>query len=191
MKRARTGYSSKRMKISYCEFHTTLKTNYYRMKLITKFGYLAVFSLIILLSSCVNNEVTSISLSKQDLDMKLGQSDSLNVEVGFTGDINKQPVTLSVADSKIASVALGVSQDESKTTSTKFTKNIVIKALSTGSTTATIQVGSKTTKLNITVTQTSIIFNHIKVINYGPVFYDFYDINNNYYSVEIASGTAT
>lgn len=161
------------------------------MNSLTKIGYLFVLSLIILFSSCVSNEVTSILLSKQDLALKLGQSDSLNLVVGFSGDINKQPVTLSVADSKIASVALGVSQDDTKTTSTSFTKNIVVKAVSTGTTTVTVQVGSMTTKMTVAITQTSITFNQISAINNGPVFYDLYDIDNNYFSVQLTSGTAS
>jgi hypothetical protein len=160
------------------------------MKSLINIGYLAVISLIFLFSSCVKDEVNSISLSKQDLAMKLGQSDSLNLTVSFTGDINKQPVTFSVVDSKIASVALGVSQDETKTTSTSFTKNIVVKAVSTGSTTVTVQVGSNTTKITVAITQTSVTFNQISAINYGPIFYDMYDIDHNYYSVQLTSGTA-
>lgn len=160
------------------------------MKSLINIGYLAVISLIFLFSSCVKDEVNSISLSKQDLAMKLGQSDSLNLTVSFTGDINKQPVTFSVADSKIASVALGVSQDETKTTSTSFTKNIVVTALSTGSTTVTVQVGSKTTTITVAITQTSLLLSRLSAVNYGPALYDMYDIDHNYYSIEIASGTA-
>ena len=161
------------------------------MKSLSKIVFLFTAVLLLSLSACTNDEVTSISLTKQELNLKVGKPDSLNVVVNFTGDINKQPVTLSVADPKIASAAFGISQDETKTTKTSFTKNIVITALSTGSTSVTILVGSKTTKLTVTITQTSLTFNQIAVINYGPVFYDLHDIDNNYYSVNLTSGTAS
>ncbi|HLP04593.1 MAG TPA: hypothetical protein VK152_04110 [Paludibacter sp.] len=159
------------------------------MKYLTKIGFFSILSLIFLFSSCEKDEVTSISLSRQNLTMKLGQSDSLDVTVKFTGEIDKQPVTLSVADSKIASATLGVSQGKSKSSEGSFSKNIVIKSLSPGTTTVNIQVGTKTTSVTVSITQTNITFIKASLTNYGPILYDSYDIDNNYNSVEFSSGT--
>lgn len=158
------------------------------MKSFIKLYLVPLMVLTCIFSSCTKDEVTSLSLSDQSLSLKLGQSDSLDVIVGYSGDVNKQPVSVSVSDSKIASAQLGVSQDETKNTSSSFQKNIVITALSTGTTTVNVQVGSKSISLTVTVTQTTITVSNVDLINYGPVFDE---VDNNFMIIQMVPNTFT
>ncbi len=136
----------------------------------------AFFTLILLLtlSSCAKNEVTNITLSKSSMAMKVGQSDSVITTITISGDLTKQPVTWTAGNSKIITVTEGVSTDKTSKGET-ISKTIVVTALSTGSTTLTINAGEKTAVCQINVSQTNYSFGKILTSNWG----DYYDTGNN------------
>lgn len=127
---------------------------------------LLIIAAVFLFSSCVKNEVTGISLSKQQISLKLGQSDSLEAVVTYSGEMNNAPVTISVSDSKIVSAKLSDSQGV-PTSSEAFTRNVVFSSLSPGTTTVTISAGSKNMVCTVTVTQATLSMTQSLVINYG------------------------
>lgn len=158
------------------------------MKSFLKMYLVPLVVLACVFSSCTKDEVTSLSLSNQSMALKLGQSDSLNVIVGYSGDMSKQPVSVSVSDSKIASAQLAVSQDESKNTSSSFRKNIVVTALSTGNTTVNVQVGAKTITLSVAVTQTTLKISAVELTKFGPIFDA---VDNNFMIMQLVPNTFT
>ena len=158
------------------------------MRLPIKSSFLAIFAILVSFSSCVNNEVTEISLNKSTISFNVGQSDSVVASLTINGDITKIPLTFSVSDTKIASVkesVLNSSNKQSKTGSAE--KTIIITALKSGSTTLTINTGGKTTSCTINVSQRNLTFTSSVVSNYG----DTYDIGNNNYDMYLLENGLT
>ncbi|WP_243348853.1 hypothetical protein [Parabacteroides sp. FAFU027] len=125
----------------------------------------AMAFLLFLLSSCVKDEVTSIKLNNQQLSIKLGQTDSLEAVVSYSGEMNNAPVTISVGDSKILSASL--SDTKRVQSGSSFSQRIVISSLAPGTTTVNISSGSRSITCTVTVTQTTLTMEQSLVINYG------------------------
>ena len=62
---------------------------------------------LVLLASCVKNEVTSLTLSNATKSFNIGQTDSLIATVTGSGDISKFPVTWSTSNASVVSVTNG------------------------------------------------------------------------------------
>lgn len=140
------------------------------MKALSKFSFFAMFAIAIILASCTKDEVSNLTLTKQALDIKTGQSDSLLVNADFSGNVNPDMIILSVSDPKIIKAYLGFSQYEYRNTSSFFQRNIVVKGLSAGSATLTIQVGGKSVTATVTVGE-NLTFGKSQGFSFG----DFYD----------------
>ncbi len=135
------------------------------MKIFLKSGIFPFIALVFLLSSCVKDEVTGIKLSKQQINLKLGQTDSLETVVSFSGEMGNTPITISVADSRIVSAQL--SDSKRVQSGSTFTQSIVFSSLSPGTTTVYITAGSENMVCTVTVTQATLSMAKSLVINYG------------------------
>jgi hypothetical protein len=104
----------------------------------------------LLITSCTKNEITDLTADKTQLNLIVGQSDSVQINVSFTGDINKQPVTLTSANPNIATVKEGTATTGTRSLTTS-SKTVVVQGISAGTTTITVQAGTKTVTVTITV----------------------------------------
>ena len=127
--------------------------------------FLPIFFFLFL--SCTKDDATSLSVTNQDIILKTGQSDTLNVTINFTGEQVKVPVTVTVSDNTIASAAILPTQIETNQSSSTFSRKVVIKALSSGKAGVVIHAGSKKITCSTTITQTSLLLNQSVVMNYG------------------------
>jgi len=88
-----------------------------------------------LVTSCVKNEVTGITMSKLTMDLNIAQTDSLIATIQVTGDINKFPVTWTSSDQDVVTVIKGK-----------------IQGVSTGKATITAKSGNLTAVCEVNVT---------------------------------------
>jgi len=95
---------------------------------ITLFG-LAFFT------SCVKDEVTSVTMSKLTMDLNIAQTDSLIATIQVTGDIKKFPITWSSNNQNVVNVVKGK-----------------IQGVSTGKATITAKSGNLTADCEVNVT---------------------------------------
>lgn len=125
-----------------------------------------------LITSCVKNEVTSITMSKLTMDLNIAQTDSLIATIQVTGDINKFPITWTSSNQNVVTVIKGE-----------------IKGISTGKATITAKSGNLTAVCEVNVT------NEIyPVLNAGILVYKGGDANpgvSNMFEVGLASPTDT
>lgn len=126
-----------------------------------KFIFLLFIATSVIFSSCTKNEVTKITIDKSDLNLILGQVDSLYTNVEFTGDI------------KPATTWTSSQQDVAKVT------NGEIQALKKGSAVITAQAGSKSATCSVEVGNEI-----LPVLTKGEIWYygDVYDsgTSNNF-----------
>lgn len=120
-----------------------------------------------LFMSCSKDDVTGLSLSKQDVSLKIGQSDTLVATINYTGDQAKVPVSVTVSDSTITSARILTHQNETNQDSSTFSLAVVFKAKSVGTANAVIHAGSKRITCTTTNTQTSLLLSQSVVENYG------------------------
>jgi hypothetical protein len=117
--------------------------------------------------SCIKDDATNLSLTKQSVALKVGQSDTLKVTVNYTGDLAKVPITVTVSDTEIASAEFLTAQDETNSGNSSFSRTIVIKAFSSGTASVVIHAGTQNITCPATITQTSLVLNQSVVLNYG------------------------
>jgi len=72
-----------------------------------KFNLFIPFFVLVLVTSCVKNEVTSITMSKLTMDLNIAQTDSLIATIQVTGDITKFPITWTSSNQDVVSVIKG------------------------------------------------------------------------------------
>jgi len=125
-----------------------------------------------LVTSCVKNEVTSITMSKLTMDLNIAQTDSLIATIQVTGDINKFPVTWTSSNQSVVTVIKGK-----------------IQGVSNGKATITAKSGNLTAECQVNVT------NEIyPVLNAGLLVYKGGKINpgiSNMFVVGLASPSDT
>jgi hypothetical protein len=117
--------------------------------------------------SCTKDDATSLTVTNQDISLKTGQSDTLQVTINFTGEQTKVPVTVTVSDNTIASATILPPPTDKNQSSPTFSRSVVIKALSRGMVSVIIHAGSKKMTCSTTITQTSLLLNQSVVMNYG------------------------
>jgi len=105
------------------------------MNRIKKISLFIPLIVIVLMTSCVKDEVTSIAMSKSTMSINIAQTDSLIATIEVTGDISKFPITWTSSYPYVATV-----------------KNGKIQGLSTGKTTITAKSGNLTTVCEVNVT---------------------------------------
>ena len=136
--------------------------------------------------SCTKDDATNLSLTKQDVTLKVGQSDTVNVTVSYTGDQAKVPVTVTVSDNQIVSVELLTTPNETNKGNSSFSRTVVIKALSSGTTGVVIHAGTQNITCSIKITQTTLVLNQSVVMNYGLAEEK---IDNNVFTMYLFSET--
>ena len=117
--------------------------------------------------SCTTDDATKLSINKQDINLKVGQSDTIKVTVSYTGDQIKVPVTVTASDNSIVTATLLTSKNDIHPDVLSFSVSVVVKALSSGSTRIIINAGSKEITCSTTSTQTLLKLNQSLVSNYG------------------------
>ena len=117
--------------------------------------------------SCTKDDATKLSISKQEISLKVGQSDTLKVTVSYTGDQIKVPVTVTVSENTIDSATILTSKNDIHPDLSSFSVSVVVKALSQGTARIVIHAGSKEITCFTTITQTSLLMNQSVVMNYG------------------------
>ena len=122
-----------------------------------KLSSILVFSFAFILSSCVKNEATSITLNNSTINLLIAQQVSLKADVKGTGDITKIPVSWSTTNSSVVTVSDGQ-----------------IKGVSNGKATITAQSGNVKATCDITVDN---IF--VPVLNKGILIYYGDSFNTN------------
>lgn len=137
------------------------------------------------LTSCVKNEVTNLNLDKSSISINIGQSDTLNVTITSTGDINTQPLSWTSSNNDVVTFiednSSGTSVSESNTISKKF----IVTALRTGTTIVTLRAGEKTVSCEVIVGQRNLSFTQVFASNYG----DYYDIEKNSFDMYLLENT--
>lgn len=128
-----------------------------------------IFTLFVIFSSCTKDDATNLSLAKEGIVLKVGQSDTVNVTINFTGDAANVPITVKVSDSEIATaeVLTVTTPNETNLENSTIGRSVVIKALSSGTTNVVIQAGSQKITCPVTITQTTLILKQSLVVNYG------------------------
>lgn len=151
---------------------------------ITKISSLLSLLVLFAFTSCVKDEVTSVALSKSNIAFNVGQSDSLDITVTWSGDLTEQPVSWTANNTSLVNIAESVVKNKTKSGNT-FTKTIVLTALKAGTTTISFQSGKKTTNCEITVNQTNYTFNKAATSNWS----DYYDIGTNSFDMYLLENT--
>jgi hypothetical protein len=155
------------------------------MKQLTKTSLFLALMMLLTLSSCQKNEVTDLTISKSAITLKVGLSDTLVTTASWSGDISKQPMTLTSSDTTIATVKEIAPKDVSINKAGSFTKSIAIKARKAGTTNVTVEVGGKTAICQITVSQTNLSFSQIFASNWS----DYYDVGTNNFTFHLLENT--
>jgi len=120
-----------------------------------------------LLFSCAKDDATNLIVSKQDINLKVGMTDTIKVTVSYTGDQVKVPVTVSVSDNTVANATILPAPNGINQGSSTFSRSVVIKALSRGTTSVVIHAGTKNITCPTSIAQTTLILNQSVVMNYG------------------------
>jgi hypothetical protein len=119
-----------------------------------KLNLLVIISAVFLFFSCATNEVKTITLDRNSVNLLLGQTDSLISTLKITGDITKFPQTWTSNNQTVATV-----------------KNGLITAIATGSTTITVKAGTQSATCQVTVTnQISPSIFSGALVYYGDVY---------------------
>ncbi len=156
------------------------------MKLFKKnITHLFLLGLIFAFASCESNEVTKITLSKSSLSLKVGQSDSVQSVITFSGDLDGFPVSWSIENPDLISLEELNTELNSNGNKSDLSKNIVVTALKAGTTKLTIKVGEKSMSCDVTVTQTSFAFNQAFTSNWG----DYYELGTNNFDMYLLENT--
>lgn len=155
------------------------------MDFLKKWTLLLCVGLVFVFTSCETNEVTKISFSKSTLTMNVGQSDSLQTVITFTGDISSHPVNWTIENPDIISIEEKGTEISSRGGENDLSKTIVVNALKTGSTKLTVKVGNKSMVCQITVNQTSFNFNQAITSNWG----DYYELGTNNFDMYLLEST--
>ncbi|HRZ98469.1 MAG TPA: Ig-like domain-containing protein, partial [Paludibacter sp.] len=139
------------------------------MKQLSNFYFIIASIIFISFTSCVKNEVTSVTISDSEKTLTLGQVDSLFADSEFTGDITPS-ITWTTSNSLVCEVNKGE-----------------IKAITKGNAVITAQAGNKTATCNVTVS------NEIKpVLSKGELWFwgDVYEtgISNNFIACIASTG---
>jgi len=109
---------------------------------------------LVLLISCANNEVKTLSIDKTTSALTLGQTDSIIVTMTLSGDISKLPQTWSSSNTAVVTV-----------------KNGKISALTAGNATITVNAGSKSATCQVTVSdQIKPVISHGDLVYYGDAY---------------------
>lgn len=118
-----------------------------------KMKLLFVALALVFFASCVTNEVTNITADKSSVTLTLGQTDSVVITVAATGDITKQPISITSSNSGTVTIdnESAIHSTTKSNNSSSFQKTIYIVGEKKGTTTVSIQAGEKTTTLQITV----------------------------------------
>ena len=119
------------------------------MKKSIKLSAVLVSVCALLLTSCINNEITNISSDKTSLNLVVGHADSLAVTLTFTGDLAKQQITYNSGNTAVATVKESAIAGTSTATTTK--KTVIVSGVSPGTATITVLAGGKTITCTITV----------------------------------------
>ena len=117
--------------------------------------------------SCKTDDATKLSINKQDINLKVGQSDTIRVTVSYTGEQIKVPVTVTASDNSIVTATILTSKNDIHPDLLSFNVSVVVKALSSGSARIVIHAGSKEITCTTTFTQTFLKLNQSLVSNYG------------------------
>jgi len=155
------------------------------MKKLLKKIVLLNLVLLFALTSCVKDEVTNLNLDKSSISINVGQSDSLNVTITSTGDINAQPLSWTSSNNDVVNFVEDDSSTASGSEGNTVSKKFFVTALKTGTTIVTLRAGEKTVSCEITVGQRSLSFNQVFASNYG----DYYDIGNNSFDMYLLENT--
>ena len=146
------------------------------MKSLKKNSLFIALVVIITLSSCERNEISSISLNKTTIALNVGESDTIIATVNYSGEISAIPVNWSADNNNIVSIAEQSSGSSSKSGSSgSMQKKIVVTALQKGTVKITVGSEEKFVTCDISVNQREFTFNQAHVANWG----DYYDIDNN------------
>lgn len=106
-------------------------------------------------------------LTQESVTLKAGLSDTIDVNVNFSGDQEKVPVSINVSDSTVARIQVFTPSKNYVNKDFTFNRSVIVKALKSGTTNVEIKAGSKKIICPVTVTQTSLVFKQSLVVNYG------------------------
>lgn len=120
------------------------------MKYIMKASSFISLFVVILFTSCVKNEVTNVALDKSNINITVGQIDSVLATVTITGEMSKLPLTWTSSNSKAVTVTAVENSTASETDKT-YTKTALITGVSVGSAIVTVKAGEKTMTCQVTV----------------------------------------
>jgi len=120
---------------------------------------------LVLLVSCVKNDVTNITLNKTSSYLIIGQTDTLSAGLTATGDIKDLKQSWSSSNQSVASV-----------------ENGIISAIGGGSAVITVKVGDKSSSCDVTVDD-----NIIPVLTKGSLWY----FGDAYGVTDIINGTGS
>ena len=121
------------------------------MKNLKRSSLLILTILSLFFVSCEKNEVTNLSVDKSDLNLTIGEVDSILVSIEITGDINKLSINYSSSSANV------VLMEESSVSSSQlknngiYTKTFRITGNKVGTTTITFQSGEKSYNCSVTV----------------------------------------
>jgi len=126
--------------------------------------------------SCEKDEVNSLKFNKTSMSINVGKSDTLKVDITFSGDLSALPIEFTISDSAVVSITEGnVALSSAEKGGTVYSKNFFIKALKGGVTTLSVKSGHLQLSCLITVEQKRVTFQKAYAYNWG----DFYDTNTN------------
>ncbi|GAB1416599.1 hypothetical protein MASR2M117_20050 [Paludibacter sp.] len=152
-------------------------------KLLINYFYLLIISGFVF-TACEEEGISRIEFDKSKISLMVGKSDTITSTITYVGDISNMSVTWNVEDPSIVSIK-DISESGKGTSNKTITKTIVIKALKSGVSKLTIQIGDKSHVCDITVSQNKFEFLRGSAFNYG----DYYDIETNNFELILVDGS--
>jgi hypothetical protein len=145
------------------------------MKLLKNTGLITGVIAMLFLGSCTKNEVTSLTLDNLNLNITVGQIDSLVATVTVTGDIDKQPLTWTSSNTGVVTVEEGKTKSLSKN---RYSVTTRLTGINVGTATITVKAGDKTVDCVVVVDNIYPKLTQAEMWYYGDAYTTY--ISNNF-----------
>ncbi|OJV38338.1 MAG: hypothetical protein BGO29_15345 [Bacteroidales bacterium 36-12] len=143
-----------------------------------------ILSGILFFTSCEQNEISRIAFDKSEISLLVGKYDTITVTVSYIGDISDMSMTWRIEDPTILSIQ-DISDLNNNTSKKSLTKTLAVKALKSGTSQFTVQIGEQSHVCDVTVNQKIFTFSGATASNWG----DYYETETNNFEMLLYDNT--
>lgn len=154
------------------------------MNKLLKHSLFLILSGVLFFTSCEQNEISRIEFDKSEISLLVGKYDTITITVSYIGDISDMPMTWSIEDPTIVSIQ-DISDLNNNTSKKSLTKTLAVKALKSGTSQFTVQIGEQSHVCDVTVNQKIFTFSGAKASNWG----DYYETETNNFEMLLYDNT--